>query len=287
MQPKATLLATLLLATLPANYPVSACTNLVVARDGVVLAANNLDTSPPPRLWFIPGGEGLYGRMCFGTDEEFRIAEGGVNERGLFIAVNALKETGWTPDPELPSWEEWSGWYGTGVPDGILANCATVDEAVAVFRAYNLLTLAHVKFLLADRSGASAIVEWGGDELAVISRSGAGHQVSTNVLTAPYAGSEVPSDRHRTASQIIASHDERPTKTLMRRVLSATHLEGWTPTIYSASYDLIAGRVDVYYFHNFEEVVTFDLADELKKGRANHLLADLFTVRPVVEIVYK
>ena len=32
-----------------------------------------------------------------------------------------------------------------------------ITEALAVFRAHNLLTFAHVKYLLADRSGASAI----------------------------------------------------------------------------------------------------------------------------------
>lgn len=268
-------------------HPSLACTNVVVVGDDSVLAANNLDTAPPPRVWFVPGGDGRHGRMCFGTDKEFKIAEGGVNERGLFIAVNAIGKTGWTPDPELPSWEEWSGWYGTGVPDGILANCTTVDEAVAVFRAYNLLTLEHVKFLVADRSGASAIVEWGPGQLNVIRRQGPGHLVSTNSLSAQLAAGTVSCERYRIAEQVLGQSKGEPTVPLIRRLLSATHLEGWTPTIFSAVYDLVGGRVTLYYFHNFEEPLSFDLAERLASGSSQHLLADLFEVRPFIRTVYE
>jgi len=264
-----------------------ACTTVVGVGEHTVLVANNLDTAPPPRIWFIPGEGGLYGRMCFGTDAEFRIAEGGVNERGLFIAVNAVDPTGWAADLELPPWEEWSGWYGTGVPDGILANCATVDEAVAVFRGYSLLTLAHVKFLLADRSGASAIVEWSDGRLRVIGHAGPGHQISTNTLTSALNAGQARCERHAIAERILARHHGEPTPDLMRGILSATHLEGWTPTIYSAVYDLVRGRIELYYFHNFEEAVSLDLTEQLSKGKSRHALADLFAVLPFIRTVYE
>ncbi len=140
----------------------SPCTILFASSEPTHLAAANLDCSSVfPRIWFVPSSQGQYGRFCFGTDKNARIAEGGMNDRGLFIGVNALDEdTGWKPNPDLPDWETWGGWLETGVPDGILAMCATVDEAVEIFRSYNLFTLGRVKFLIADRSGASVVVEW-------------------------------------------------------------------------------------------------------------------------------
>ena len=52
----------------------------------------------------------------------------------------------------------------------ILARCATVAEAEAVFRDYNLFTLDRVRFLLADASGASTVVEWRDGELRCLPR---------------------------------------------------------------------------------------------------------------------
>jgi tetratricopeptide (TPR) repeat protein len=67
---------------------------------------------------------------------------------------------------------------------------------------------------------------------------------------------------------------------VIRTVLSATHAEGNYTTLYSCIYDLKAGLVNVHYFHNFEEVVTFNLTEELKKGNQRIELATLFSVQP-------
>ena len=53
---------------------------------------------------------------------------------------------------------------------------------------------------------------------------------------------------------------------LFRRILAATYQNGGSPTLYSNIYDLRSQTMSLYYFHDFEHVVTFDLADELKKG---------------------
>ena len=265
------------------------CTLVYSASGDDRLAANNLDCrNVLARIWFVPPSQGQHGRYCFGTDANERIAEGGMNDQGLFIGVNALlQDTGWEPNPDLPDWEQWEGWYESGVPDGILAKCSTVGEALAVFERYNLLTLAHVKFLIADRAGDSAIVEWSDGELRVVRRGDASHQVSTNFVTSAHDPDDVPCYRHQLADRLLTEAEGEVTVATLRGLLSATHMEQQTPTVLSSICDLASGDIHVYYFHDFEQVATFNLARELEAGRHGFLLADLFPAKPYMAVVYE
>jgi len=276
------------LVTLASGFA-APCTTVFTARGKARLAANNLDCSNVfPRVWFVPGTQGRHGRFCYGTDENQRIAEGGMNERGLYIAVNALDEdTGWRADPELPDWEQWEGWFESGVPDGILAMCDSVDEAVEVFKGYNLLTLAHVKFLIADATGASVIVEWTQDGLTVVPRGDASEQVSTNFVTSAFAAGEEPCYRFRLADTLLAEPGWAPGIDSLRAALSAVHLEFQTPTVLSSICNLTTGEIHLYYFHDFERAVVFDLHGELEAGAHGYLLSDLFDPKPYVAKVYE
>jgi hypothetical protein len=278
-----------LLVAVAAADLAEACTNVFVASGDVCLVAANLDCSNVfPRVWFVPPGEGEYGRYCFGTDKEERIAEGGVNDQGLFIGVNALdKDTGWRADTTLADWEQWEGWYVTGVPDGILAKCATVAEAVEIFNRYNLFTLGRVKFLLADRGGASVVIEWSGDRLVFRERGNRDFQVSTNFVRSDFDAENIPCERYRITERMLTDGSRPATADGLRRVLSATHLEFQTPTVVSTICDLNTGEIHVYYFHDFEQPVTFDLGEELAKARHGGLVADLVAVKPYVATVYE
>jgi hypothetical protein len=266
-----------------------ACTNVFVAADGARLVASNLDCNNYfPRIWFVPAGDDQHGRYCYGTDSNERIAEGGVNEHGLFIGVNALdKDTGWKPNPELPDWEEWEGWYGTGVPDGILARCASVEEAVKVFQSYNLFTLNRVKFLMADAGGVSVVVEWSDGALALSYRAEADFQVSTNFVSAGRADEDISCERYRIARRMLSDGSTPATVDGLRGVLSATHLEFLTPTVVSTICDLSTGELYVYYFHDYEQVLSFNLRKELARPRHGDLVADLVAVKPYVATLYE
>lgn len=272
-----------------ANSAIS-CTLVFRTKQGECLVANNLDCDNVfPRVWFVPGNGELYGRFCFGTDVNERIAEGGMNEWGLYIGVNALDESSaWKRDPGLPDWEEWEGWFGTGVPDGILARCKTVEEAEAVFRSHNLFTLDRVKFLLADRSGASVVVEWNASRgLVFLERGEEDFQISTNFVTSKYSPEEIPCYRYELARMMLEGEGEKPGIELLRDVLSATHLEFQTPTVLSAVCDLASGDIHLYYFHYFEKVCAFNLRDELEKGARGYLLSELVPIKPYVAKVYE
>ena len=277
--------ALLLLSAFDCSY---SCSTIFSARDHAAFAGFNLDYSNFfPKVWVIPASEDRYGRFCFGFDEQYKIAEGGLNEKGLFIAVNALNEdAGWKANPDLQNWEEWSGWFETGVPDGILAKCSTVDEAVRVFKSYNLFTLNRVKFLVADKSGVSVVIEWSRDGLAFVERTH-DYQISTNFVASNYQAGQYPCGRYMVIESIVSIGSGRRPVDMLRSALSAAHLELPTPTVYSNICDLNTGDIFIYYFHNYEEVVKLNLHEELKKGEARYLVESLFPVKPFVADVYK
>ena len=286
MKKSAILLAAGLLIS--AFDPALGCTTLFTFDGESAFVGFNLDYSNyNPRIWFVPASDGCYGRFCFGFDANYRIAEGGMNEKGLFIAVNALNaDAGWKSDPSLKDWEEWEGWFETGVPDGILAMCATVDEAVRVFSEYNLFTLNRVKFLVADRTGASVVIEWSRDGLIFTGRPD-NFQVSTNFVTSNYTRNEYPCGRYKVAEQILSNNDDRESIDKLRAALSAAHLEFQTPTVFSTICDIGTGDILIYYFHNYEEVVELNLNEELEKGGSRFEVDSLFSVRPYVADVYR
>jgi penicillin V acylase-like amidase (Ntn superfamily) len=282
-------LLTLLLALGFASRHLYACTIFVSAQGDSVMVGNNLDAADCyPKVWFVPPANCQYGRLCFGFDDSFRIAEGGMNDQGLYISVNALsEETGWVADSTLQDWEEWEGWFESGVPDGILAMCATVDEAVDVFRRYNLFTLQRVKFLLADKTGNSVVIEWSKGALQFLRRGDKDYQVSTNFVTSSYKPEDVPCYRYRAAASMFEASKNARSVDVLRGVLSVTHNGFMTPTVYSNICNLNTGDIYIYYFHNYEEVLKINLREKLKGGRSEYLVGDLFKVKPYVATVYE
>ena len=142
-------------------------------------------------------------------------------------------------------------------------------------------------FPIADASGASAIVEWTGEGLTVVPRGEAGEQISTNFVTSTYAPGEEPCDRYAVAAKLLAAPDWAPDVAGMRAVLSAAHLEFQTPTVLSTICNLKSGEIHVYYFHDFERLVVFDLGKELEAGPHGFALGELFNPKPYVATVYE
>ena len=61
-----------------------------------------------------------------------------------------------------------------------------------------------------------------------------------------------------------------------RSVCDAVHLEGKNPTSLSTVYDVTTGDLYVYYFHNYDEVLVFNVYEELAKGENYYRLPDYF-----------
>jgi hypothetical protein len=256
--------------------PAPACTMVMAARNGVILVGNNEDwKNPRTRYTVVPASPGRFGCIHFGFDDGF--PQGGLNERGLFVDANAVAPTGWQVDPRKSS-------ISRHVMLEILQTCATITDVQAFFEKTNVFSLGRARYPVADRDGGSMVVEYAQGQVRFV-KEPTWFQVSTNFLRTDHPGTEVPCNRFRIALKMVAAADKLDLP-LIRAVLSATHQEGEYPTVYSNIYDLKAGIVTVYHFHNFEEAVTLNLAEELKKGTRSVELATLFQVQPHVAKVF-
>jgi predicted choloylglycine hydrolase len=267
----------LLMAVLPWQELV-ACTIVTMAKGDRVLIGNNEDwTDTWTKMWFYPAANGEYGRVCFGFTRDFSMAQGGINDQGLFLDANALSPTGWQPDPKKPLFED-------GINDYILAHCATVDDAIAFFKKYSVF-LGGGKFVIADARGGSIVVEWAEGADRISKRNGF-YQISTNIPQWNIVPGKVVDERFNIAEQVILDRNEVSVP-VVRAVLAATHKEWAYPTIYSYIGDLKNLKVYVYNFHNFEEAYEFDLATELKKGKKAHDIPALFKVKTYAAVAHE
>lgn len=260
-----------------AGDTVYSCTIVMAAKDGKVLAGNNEDwRNPNTKVWFIPAAKGEYGRICLGFDDGY--AQGGMNDQGVFIDINALSPTGWQPAAGKP-------YFRGDIVDNILAECATVKDAITFFKKYNVPGLARWRAPIADKTGASVVIEWAKGRVQFVRKTGV-YQVSTNFVITNFDEGAYPCSRYHIADKMFKKAKEISID-LIRAILSATHSEGRYPTLYSNICDLKRGEIYIYNFHHFEEVVTFNLAEELKKGKKTYDLPSLFSIKTHAAIVFE
>jgi hypothetical protein len=244
--------------------PACACLVFCVSDDGHVFGGNNEDYfEPDTRMWFVPADAGKHGRVYFGYANGF--PQGGLNDAGLFFDGLALDR-----EPIVPKPGEKEAAPAGNIADLAMAECATVEQVIALFETHDRSMLEYAQLFFGDRSGDAAILEGN----AVIRKEGRA-LIATNFRQSKTPPEEASCERHRIASRILGDTEEVSVD-LCRRVLAATHQEGEVSTLYSNVYDLERGLVYLYHFHDYEEVVVIDLAAELAKGARVVELASLF-----------
>jgi hypothetical protein len=238
-----------------------------------VLVGNNEDDNNPfTRVWFMPGANGKLARMYVGFDNLW--PQGGMNERGLWFdgfATAPIEATRSTGKPDPPPY----------FLDKVMSECGTVQDVINVFDRYNLSFLRKAVLMYADASGESVIIE----PDAMIRKKGR-YQVQTNFhqsLPKP----EYECARFRVANRMLQEAVDDISVDLSRRILAAAHSETEYPTVYSNVYDLKRRVMYLYLFHNHENVVTLDLAAELKKGTRVLEMAALFPRNAAAEAYSK
>jgi len=239
-----------------------ACTAFYSKSNGEALVGNNEDgNDPDTKIWFVTKGPGKYGRMYVGYED--LSPQGGVNEKGLWFDAFGL------PAKEVKS--STGEIYPGDLQDKLMAECATVAEVLEKLEHYNRAPMTRYQWMFADRRGAAVVIE--GD--AVVPMKGRYHVV-TNFRQSEHPGGQgYDCGRYRIATAMLAARPEVSVDNF-RRILAAVHSEGEDVTLYSYIADLKRGRVYLYHFHNFENVVVLDVRKELAKGRHIYGLPELF-----------
>ncbi len=240
-----------------------------------MLAGRNYDgiADGQALMWFVPASKGAHGRVCFGRYAAD--CEDGMNDQGLFVAVAAAPPSGRFRSSQM------SVSHATAL-DGMLASCATVDEAVAWLKekpnvlingswtTYKFLGLFGKSygnsgvgghFLVADKIGNSVVCEWVKGKLKVVRKTGRYQLITNFLLSKPDAGGS-PCPRFAAATRILDEAGQ-PSVATCTAALKATSRE---LTRYSVVYDLARGRAQVYCRSRFETPKTIHLTEELKKG---------------------
>jgi hypothetical protein len=222
-----------------------ACTIFVLVDGPRVLFCNNEDWSnPKTRIWFVPGESGRHGCVYVGFDDDW--AQGGLNTAGLaFDWVAGFKEK-WEPDPKRAEAQGNSA-------QRMLETCSTVAEAIAFYEKYHEPSFAYGRMLVADRSGASAVI--GAKEGRLVAER----------LTRPRGIGLGFGMRGDFATQLVARQPE-PTLANATAILKATRQEGKYATKYSNVFDLKSGTISLFPSPGRDDVVELHLADELKRG---------------------
>ena len=220
----------------------SACTIIVLADESRVLFCNNEDySSPNTRIWFVPAEGKRFGCVFVGFDNGW--AQGGLNTQGLacdWVAGYAAK---WERDPKLKD--------VPGNPNAeMLATCSTVENAIQFFQTHWFPAFAHARILVADRSGASAIIGASDGRLKIVRAK----------------------NRHRRlgfgeaiAGPMLASNSRAEVEN-GAAILRAAMQTGEFATKYSNIFDLKTGEIFLYQFQFDEAPVRLVLADELSRG---------------------
>lgn len=242
--------------------PVAACTGIVVNDDSRVLVGNNEDWyNMRTKVWFVQPINDRYGCVFFGFDN--LNPQGGMNQKGLFFDIYALREK------EIPG-QEGKPSFKRDLMKEIMVTCATVEEALTLIGKYRRDFMDRRQAFIADATGDAAIIEGN----AVVRKTG-NYQIVTNFRQS-WTDPELSSCGRYPIAKGIMDQCQSDKFTCIRRVLAATHQEGGYPTLYSNIYDLTAKKVHVYYFHNYQEEVVIDLEEELKNSTGVRDLPSLF-----------
>jgi penicillin V acylase-like amidase (Ntn superfamily) len=178
----------------------------------------------------------------------------GINEKGVGVGVLDL------PTEELHQ--------DSGKPDllifaairGILDNCASIDEAIALLSKYDmhsyLLSTPHL--FITDRSGRSVVVEWSGNETLIVEDNA----VTNSVLSPehPAYDPDWQCDRYDSIKQELSAHQNVfSSEAAMQVLYKASAGSNSRGTQWSCIYDLDAFTLDICLDRDYDH--TFCFAD--------------------------
>ena len=236
----------------------SACTIFSLARDGQVWFGANEDWPEADfSLWTVPPEGRHYGALYIGFGGE--VPASGVNDQGLCfdLASVAFKY------PPLDSGKLSSDRF---LVQKLMEECAGVAEALDTLARYNIEFLSQSQLMLADKSGARAIVE---SDSVIFSRGGL--QVMTNFRHTEAGPGPAPCERYQAVERVLG--ERSPSLEAVRSAVAAAHVGD---TQFSVAFDLANGQAYIWLFHNYADYVKLDFRSEIAGGPYVKSLPEIF-----------
>jgi predicted choloylglycine hydrolase len=174
-----------------------------------------------------------------------------MNETGLAIGMAAVP-TGYVPaDPEKETISS------LGVMREVLDHAATVEEAVAIIRSYNIDFSGgpDLHYLIADKTGASALVEFSDGEVVVIENEQPWHMMTNFIVDQHRENPEGQCVRYRAISDKLEEQSGVLTVEDALKLLWQVSQSGSTQ--WSVVYDLSRVEVNVVMGMEYEEVFRY------------------------------
>jgi tetratricopeptide (TPR) repeat protein len=247
------------------SIDVLACTMFKITRDGKTIVGNNEDWSNPhSRVWFEAGKENEYGVAYVGFSD--LNPQGAFNEAGLVYDIFAM------PHEEITA-----GKHKLAQPDDflkvIMRTSSTVEDVKETLEAHNLEGFEKVMLLFIDKSGKYLIQER--DELTLGEEP---HYVLSNFSPTRITDHSTVELPHFQRGRDLLQHNANLKVSFCEAVLDGLHQEVpyWGGTQYSTLYDLNDSKFNLYYFHDYNRSVQFDLKEELAKGDRVLSIPDMF-----------
>jgi hypothetical protein len=206
----------------------------------------------------------IYGFVLFGVIvDDLLIAQGGMNEHGLCFDINGLPPLHFNGTTGL-KWEPWFNRFD------ILWNNKNLSDVKQWFQTHEITqrNWGGGQFHFADASGDAFIMSVGKDgNFVFTNKDSQKFLVSTNFNVAYQENGEYPCTRYIRAEEMleqINKEDDLSFETC-RDILDAVHFykEGIGETVYTNIFDLHTKDVHVYSAHKYDNVVSFNLLEEL------------------------
>jgi len=264
-----------IIATCVATFFISAsfgCFIMFLTDGKTILIANHEDWyARDAEVTFVPPSGKKFGMLYFDFTSE-KTAQGGMNTEGLFFDGTRTPNA---PYPDNDNKEDCNCYIWTK----ILAECKTVDEAIAYVEKYRIPEMEDIHVMFADKKGNSAAIGVYEGKLQIHHRVG-NYQLLTNFnLSNPSYGGEQKCMRFAAADSMLHI-DSSATIDNVQKILAQTHQEELT--VYSNIYNLTTGEVYVYSVENrkdFTNKIKINLKKELLKGKHSVAIPKLFKTK--------
>jgi hypothetical protein len=181
----------------------------------------------------------------------------GMNENGLAVGMMAVAHAEGGHDAQKMTLDDLE------VIRLLLDYARDVPEAIELLQKYNVrFGEVPLHYLVADRQGNSAVIEYLGDEMQVITNTQP-WQVSTNFVISEQnpVGSYSSCWRYNTAYASLEEKGGSLTSDAAMELLSAVSQSGDYPTIWSVVYNLSQGEVRIVIDRRYQQVYSFDLVE--------------------------